>query len=466
MPENEPRVVGQSQSGSLTEPNPPSAPHLPPASRASAANPAARLASGLVLAGLAAQAAPLAEPVAETEPPPGTAPHSSSASITAAPEPLRSQPAPRILTPPAPATQQFFCNPIAPGADPGVVRHAGRYYFCEPVTDNSIAIWTSERLTARGQRRIIWRAPRRAWNSRLIWAPELHRLDGRWYIYYSAAAGAKDNASHRVGVLQSHSDDPLGPYTDRGQIYTGDDPAACSGDTTPCGADSGRRASNRWAIDATVLELRGRRYLLWSGWPGRRDVQYLYIAPLANPSTTAGPRVRICDNATYAWERVDEDPRERGLHEAPQVLQRDGRVFLVYSCSGSWQPTYKLGLLELGGDGDPLKPANWTKHPEPVFQSTPEVRGVGHASFIQSPDGREDWLIYHAKISAAPGWKRVVCVQRFGWHADGRPDFGRPAPWHVPLAAPSGDPAAALKREALRNAVHHPRRRRMRLPWR
>jgi GH43 family beta-xylosidase len=358
---------------------------------------ARRLASGLLLASLAVRAAPAAEALTSTESPHLLAPETSE--------------------------QDTFSNPIARGADPWVVYHAGYYYFCEPVTDNSIAIWKSDSLTRRGDRRVVWKAPQEGWNSALIWAPELHRLDGRWYIYYAASAAPRDNTSHRVGVLESLTDDPLGPYFDRGMVYTGDDRYG--------------RAANHWAIDATPLELHGRLYLLWSGWPDGEDLQYLYIAQLENPWTTAGPRVRLCDNATYDWERVNNDPRQRGLHEAPQVLKHNGRVFVVYSCSASWQQTYKLGLLELTGD-DPLNPADWRKYPQPVFQSSDEVFGVGHASFVKSPDGLEDWIVYHAKISRTPGWRRVICTQRFGWRPDGSPDFGRPVPWQVRQKQPSG----------------------------
>lgn len=425
---------------------------------------AQRLASGIVLAGLAARVAadpvildlapnPELDPARPSDAPlaspacvPADAPIISTDVLTTPPPAFESRGAPIRLRPRrargAPPHTPLFCNPIARGADPWVAQHSGHYYYCEPVRDNSICVWTSDRLTHRGQRQIVWRAPRRGWNSHLIWAPELHRLDGRWYIYYTASAGPKDNAGHRTGVLESVADDPCGPYRDRGMVYTGDDPS--------------RRTGNCWAIDATILDLHTGRYLLWSGWPDERDAQYLYISALENPWTTRGPRVRLCDNDTYTWERIGDDPRERGLHEGPQVLLRDGRVFVVYSCSGSWQTHYKLGLLELAGDGDPLKSANWLKHPTPVFQSTADVYGVGHASFVKSPDGREDWVVYHAKVSRSDGWERVVCVQPFTWRADGLPDFGRPAPWETPLPAPSGDPGLSSPRPRARRSPLRP----------
>ena len=226
-------------------------------------------------------------------------------------------------------------------------------------------------------------------------------------------------------MLQSESDDPLGRYTLHGPLYTGD--------------DSGMSISNCWAIDMTILELGTRRYAIWSGWPDDRDLQYLYIAPLKDPLTVAAPRTRICANDDFLWERVDERPQGRGLNEAPEVLQHAGRTFVSYSCSGSWQPSYKLGLLELKPGGDPLNPEDWRKCPKPVFQSSARTFGVGHNSFVKSPDGTEDWLVYHAKCDRRDGWRRVVFAQRFEWNTGGFPDFGEPVASGQPLPLPSGE---------------------------
>ena len=318
-----------------------------------------------------------------------------------------------------------FVNPIYQGADPWVTRHDGDYFLCRSEGGRGISVWKSAKLTDPGAKRVVWKAPSSGWNSREVWAPELDHLNGRWYIYYAASDG--HNRNHRAGVLEAVTDDPQGAYRDRGMLYTGDDWAAGT--------------HNRWAIDATPLEINGRLYLIWSGWPAAEDVQYLYIAPLANPWTTCGSRVQLCANDTHIWERVSEDPAQRGLNEGPQVLGHGDRVFVVYSCSGSWEPTYKLGLLEMKGDKDPLRPTNWHKHDEPVFQATESVFGVGHASFVKSPDDRQGWIIYHAKLSRTPGWQRAVWTQPFTWTPDGRPSFGRPVPAAKRLRVPAGEPA-------------------------
>ncbi len=332
---------------------------------------------------------------------------------------------PELPSPPRRArpARPLFVNPVCEGADPWVTRHDNLYYFCETEGHDGIAVRRSARLTDKGVKRVVWRPEPGRWNSRDIWAPELHRLFGRWYIYYTATSDK--NAHHRSGVLRALTDDPQGPYEDCGMLYTGDDIEGGSG--------------NRWSIDATPLLVGDRLYLLWSGWPDEADIQYLYIAPMANPWTVAGSRVRLCANDTYVWERVNDCPTGRGLHEGPQVLQRHGRVFIIYSCSSSWHPTYKLNMLYMEEHADPLDPRSWVKSARPVLAPTRDVFGVGHASFTTSPDGTEDWVLFHAKRTRRPGWERAVWMQPFGWTADGFPDLGSPIPAGTALPVPSGE---------------------------
>src|SRR3954471_8728067 len=114
-----------------------------------------------------------------------------------------------------------FANPIAGGADPWVVRHDGFYYWCASENDLAIAIYRSERLTERGEKIIVWRAPERGPYSREVWAPELHRLDGKWYIYVAASNGK--NETHRMIVLESVGEEPTSEFRFKAELYTGDD---------------------------------------------------------------------------------------------------------------------------------------------------------------------------------------------------------------------------------------------------
>lgn len=289
-----------------------------------------------------------------------------------------------------------------------MIYHGGFYYYCE--SRNKRQIWIRRSRTIGGIGAdpgvCVWTAPRRGENSDNVWAPELHLIDGCWYIYYAADDGRNEN--HRMWVLEGEGSDPLGSYQCRGRLQTGG-----------------------WAIDGTVLTLDdSSRYLVWSGWPGKRDgLQNLYIAPMRDPLTVSGPRVMIAA-PTQSWER-----NAMPICEGPQVLRRNGDIFIVYSASGSWTPDYCLGMLH-NNTQDVLNPAKWIKH-GPVFQKTDQVWGVGHCSFVKSLCQTEDWIIYHSKTSRDHGWNdRDVHAKRFVWSSDGFPDFGEPLPRRAPVLPP------------------------------
>ncbi len=336
-----------------------------------------------------------------------------------------------------------FVNPIGEGADPWVIRdpNSPRYLWCMSEGNRAIAIHTSSSVTSMGRKHIVWQAPESGPVSHEVWAPELHCLDGRWHIYFAASDGKNEN--HLAYALKSITADPLGAYELHGPLATGD------------GEDG--KSPNVWAIDMTVLEHQGRRYALWSGWdkPGS-DQQYLYIAPMASPTKLAGPRVRICDNDDFLWERIEPNESKRGLHEAPQVFQSDRQTAVVYSCGASWLPTYKLGLLELVGN-DPLQPSSWRKRPKPVFDGTPTTYGVGHSCFVKSLDEKQWWHVFHAKRDREPGWRRAVFVQPMRVGKKGFPLFGKPTQPGVVLEKPSGDVIAnaAFSPESFEYFGHH-----------
>jgi len=309
-----------------------------------------------------------------------------------------------------------FTNPIvpAPAADPWVSFKDGYYYYCRTSPrEPGIIVGKSRDLSQIGNRgtwQPVYTPPPGTAYSKEIWAPELHFLKDRWYIYFAADNGKNEN--HRMYVLESKENDPQGSYVFRGKIS---DP------------------SDRWAIDGTVLDLGARgMFFVWSGWEGTTNVrQNLYVAPMSDPGTICGPRVLI-STPTEPWETIGTPQ----VNEGPQILRRGEVIHVVYSASGSWTEDYCLGLLTCT-DGQVMRPQSWTKR-GPVFSKSDQAYGVGHASFTQSPDGTEDWIVYHGMQRPDGGWgNRSVRAQRFSW--DGvYPDFGRPVKPGVAITLPSG----------------------------
>ena len=290
-----------------------------------------------------------------------------------------------------------FHNPLlpAPSQDPWVTQHAG--WFLALHTDGRrIFLRRSRDVRAVFQPppTVVWRAPVRGPAAKHLWAPELHRLDGRWCIYYAADDGR--NRNHRLFLLEAAGDDPAGPYRQRGRVETGG-----------------------WSIDGTVLcAAMGEHFLLWSGWAdAEKGAQNLYIAPLRDPLTLAGPRVLLA-RPEEAWET-----RGGAIIEGPAVWRRGGVTGVVYSASASWTMHACLGMLVHRG-GNVLDPAAWTKA-GPVFQRTKETWGLGHCSLVEVNGAGV--IFYHAKTRRSRGWRdRNVRAQGFSCTPDGLPRFGEP----------------------------------------
>lgn len=327
-----------------------------------------------------------------------------------------------------------FLNPLFEkcGPDPWALYHDGNYYYMHTMKD-SLVVWKTPDITAvkDAPSKTVW-IPTDSANMFNLWAPEIHFLDGKWYIYYAADDGNTDN--HQLYVLENPNADPFeGEFTMKGRISTDPD--------------------NNWAIDGSVFEHNGELYMVWSGWQTRRvddETQCIYIARMENPWTLGSERVLI-SKPELEWERqyVNPDgwtPDHRVfVNEGPQPLKDpEGKyVHVVYSASGCWTPYYKLGMLTADADADLLDPKSWHKSQTPLFAQSPEngVYGTGHNSFFVSPDGKENYILYHARDTQVDpegaGDTRTPRMQKFEWK-DGYPVFGTPLPTSQRLPKPSG----------------------------
>ncbi|WP_199613545.1 glycoside hydrolase family 43 protein [Paenibacillus alkalitolerans] len=297
-------------------------------------------------------------------------------------------------------------------ADPWVYRHHdGFYYFTASVPEyDRVEVRRAETIRglAEAEAKVVWRKYDTGPLSANIWAPEIHYMDGKWYIYFAAAHTSETLDGlfdHRMYVLENESANPLeGEWTEKGQLRT---------------------EWESFSLDATRFEHKGTHYLVWAqrdpAIPGNSN---LYIAPLANGWTLGGKQVML-SRPEYEWEKIGFL-----VNEGAAVIKKNGRIFISYSASAT-DSNYCMGLLWADEDADLMDPASWRKSRTPVLTTDEEAGqyGPGHNSFTVSEDGTEDVMVYHARtykqIVGDPLYdpNRHTWIKPIRWLPDGTPDF-------------------------------------------
>lgn len=279
------------------------------------------------------------------------------------------------------STQLKYNEPwILQRADPFICRHNGKYYFTASVPAyDRIVLRSADTLAgiADAEEVTIWEKHASGVMSEHIWAPELHYLDGKWYIYF--AGGEKDDIwKIRPYVLECADEDPVtGTWKELGMMQC---------------AEEDEFSFRAFSLDATIFENQGKRFYVWAEKVGvGKQISNLYIAEMDSPNKLRTVQV-LLTTPDYDWERVGF-----WVNEGPAVLKRNGKIFLTYSASETGAP-YCMGMLTADEDSDLLDPLSWKKERYPVLQSDVflEIYGPGHNSFTVDEEGN-DILVYHAR---------------------------------------------------------------------
>ncbi|WP_186757343.1 glycoside hydrolase family 43 protein [Echinicola salinicaeni] len=302
-----------------------------------------------------------------------------------------------------------FDNPIAEQrADPWVYKNDdGTYYLIATVPEyDRIVIRKAKSIDGlkAASEKEVWHKHEQGVMGHHIWAPELHRIDGKWYIYF--AAGEAENIWNiRMWALSNSSEDPTqGEWKEEGRIMTDID---------------------SFSLDATTFEHNGKRYMIWAqNVRGGQHGTGLVMSEMQDPTILKGPEV-VLTEPEFDWERV-----KYNVNEGPAVIKRNGKIFVTYSASAT-NDNYCMGLLWIDEEADLLDINNWNKSPGPVFYTNEEVKryGPGHNSFTTAEDGETVVMIYHArdyKEIQGPELQdpnRATRARVIGWTESGFPDF-------------------------------------------
>lgn len=299
-------------------------------------------------------------------------------------------------------------------ADPYVYRHTdGTYYFTASVPAyDGIVLRHADTLDGLKDAKEVevWHKHEKGIMSLHIWAPELHYLDGKWYLYY-AGGDVDDIWEIRPYVLECEAEDPMtGTWVEKGKMER---------------AEEDIFSFEAFSLDATVFENRGKRYYVWAEKVGvGPQISNLYIAEMENPCKLKTVQVMLT-TPDYDWERVGF-----WVNEGPAVIKHNGKIYLTFSASETGAD-YCMGMLTAEEDADLLDPRSWKKDRYPVLKtdSSRRIYGPGHNSFTEDEEGNPV-MVYHArteeKIEGNPLYNpdRHAMLMKIRWDEEtGRPVF-------------------------------------------
>lgn len=297
-------------------------------------------------------------------------------------------------------------------ADPYIVRYApGCYYFTASVPEyDRIELRRADTIQALADSDpvTVWKKHDSGAMSYNVWAPELHYLDGRWYIYF-AASSREDIWKIRPYVLGCVGPDPMkDPWQEIGPLQADKKDSDLFKD---------------FSLDVTIFEHNAQKYIIWAQKVGGQfAISNLYLSKLINPWTVSSERILLSE-PEYSWETIGFK-----VNEGAAVLKRNNRIFVTFSASAT-DSNYCVGLLWADEDSDLMQPSSWRKCAGPVLKTDEDVQmyGPGHNSFTVDEQGN-DILVYHARkyreIQGDPLYdpNRHTFVSKIRWE-NGMPVF-------------------------------------------
>lgn len=282
-----------------------------------------------------------------------------------------------------------YNNPfIVNRADPYIVKgNDGYYYFTasypmfganDTAGYDRIVLRRSKTLEglAEAEEITIWDEENSDQCHCFIWAPEMHYIGGKWYVYYAASGSAQNVWDINCNVIMCEGDDP---YTDnwveKGKFQT---------------VEGDNFSFTEFSLDMTYFENKGKHYVIWAQ---KKETSNLYIATIDEKEPwklTSMPM--LLTEPEYYWEKV-----RFAVNEGPSVLKHGGKVFVCFSAAGTGTE-YCVGLLSADDTADLMDKSSWTKYDKPLLTSEDlyQEYGPGHNSFTVDEEGNYVF-VYHAR---------------------------------------------------------------------
>ena len=291
-----------------------------------------------------------------------------------------------------------------------------------------------------------WSDPKAAWGG-AYWAPEVYKVKGKFYLFYSAQWKVnpnKEEENFKVGVAVS--DKPTGPFVDLAQkpVF---DPGYPIIDANVIFDTNGKsylyysRAAYKHPIESEIADQAresGKYKEVEESWVYGVELKSDFSGVIGEPVLILRPPVKLNDKQA-AWESLSVTSGEvnRRWTEGSVTFKKDGIYYIMYSANHFGGEHYAVGYATSSSPLGPFKKAD----NNPILQKNTDkggvVSGTGHNSIVYSPDGKEMFCVYHGR-TAATGSERVVFIDRMEVKNGKITVFG-------PTTKPQKKPSVSLK---------------------
>ncbi len=233
------------------------------------------------------------------------------------------------------------------------------------------------------------------------WAPEVAYHGGMFFLYYSL--GGKEEEKFELRVATSHK--PQGPYSDTGVKLLD-----CGNNRFTIDPHPFRDADGQWYL------FYARNFLDTEG--GVHPGTALVVDKLLGMTKLAG-ECRTVLRARHPWtlyqanRRMEVYGKTFDWHtiEGAFVRKHGGRYYCFYSGSNYQTANYGVDYAVAETVTGPYTGQGSESR---VLKGVPgRVRGPGHHSIIKGPDGKTDYIVYHAWDKEMK--VRQMCIDQLLW---------------------------------------------------
>lgn len=292
--------------------------------------------------------------------------------------------------------QATYTNPVWDHnfPDPLVVNDQGTYYaFATQRDEHAHQVITSKDLVHWKKEKSI---PAPAWATGQLWAPEVHKWKGKWYLFCSGL----DKDSKKRDLTVAVADKPTGPYTYIAKLIPG-------ASENPTGTDEG-------AIDPTVFIEKGVLYLLYIREAVPRAIKIVRLSDDLK-STIGEPKVVIT---------ITRDV-EQGILDAPTMIKRNGTYYLLFSTGWFQSDNKNDSKYQIWAATSKSLIGPYAKPDKPVLTGVKDlIYSPGHQCVFRTSNG-DWWIGYHAwSTEGEPRYGsnpkgRTFRIDRLKWTSEG-----------------------------------------------